>query len=277
MLKENNLNLKFDGFSSEIEIPSFEVTQFKRKKHDYCIAVFCLNEGEKFIGQISQMSNFAKIIDIIVADGGSTDGSVDDEFLRKNEITALLTISSRSGLSSQMRMAFAWAMNKDYKGVVVIDGNGKDEVNAIPNFIELLNQGFDHIQGSRFIPGGKAINTPLSRLAALKLIHSPLISIASKTHQTDTTNGFRGYSRKLLLDPQVNIFRNVFVSYELHYHLAIEAGRSSSFTTIETPVIRRYPKIGKTPTKISPIRGNAKVLKILINAVLGKYRIKEFS
>ena len=33
----------------------------------------------------------------------------------------------------------------------------------IPKFIEKLEQGYDFVQGSRFIKGGKAINTPFIR------------------------------------------------------------------------------------------------------------------
>jgi dolichol-phosphate mannosyltransferase len=40
---------------------------------------------------------------------------------------------------------------------------------------------------------------------------------------------------------------------------------------IETPVTRRYPASGKTPTKISPVRGNLRVLRTLAAAVLGRF------
>ena len=156
-----------------------------------------------------------------------------------------------------------------------MDGNGKDGVKGLPSFISLLEDGYDHIQGSRYISGGYHENTPLSRHLALKFLHAPLISWASKTKQTDTTNGFRGYSARLLADNNICVFRNVFQTYELHYHLAIEAGRRADLKTIETPVTRVYPKKGKTPTKISPIRGQFKVLLILLKAVFGMYRVKE--
>src|SRR5205807_113700 len=121
-------------------------------------------------------------------------------------------------------------------------------------------------QGSRFIKGGRAINTPLERLIAVRLIHAPLISLASRHRHTDTTNGFRAYSKRLLLDPEIAVFRDIFKTYELHYHLAIESARTKRFKLIETPVTRRYPEKGKTPTKISPVKGNAHVLGILIKA-----------
>jgi hypothetical protein len=161
-------------------------------------------------------------------------------------------------------------LDEGYDGMIVIDGNGKDDVAAIPRFIELLDAGFDHIQGSRYIPGGQGINTPVSRTIGLRLLHAPLISLAARRRYTDTTNGFRAYSRRLLSDSRVRPLRDVFVGYELHYYLAIRAARLG-FRCAETPVVRRYPDHGTTPTKISPIAGNLRVLVTLLEAVLGRF------
>lgn len=256
------------------DFPDFKEKTYFNKQNKYCICVFVINEGEKIQKQLGHMSKFRRQIDIIVADGGSTDGSLDDATLKSAGVRTLLTKIGKGKLSAQMRMAFAWALNEGYEGVVVVDGNGKDDISAIPNFIELLDQGYDHIQGSRFIPGGQAINTPLARELALHMIHAPLISLASKKRHTDTTNGFRGYSSKLLGDNKIDIFRSIFQTYELHYYLAIESSRRRNFRTAETPVTRAYPARGKTPTKISPIRGNLGILMILARAVAGRYRTK---
>lgn len=254
------------------QVPSFTAVEFSPKKHKYCVFIFVINEGQRVQKQLERMAPLADQIDIVVADGGSTDGSLEPDFLKRVRVTALLTKTGKGKLSAQMRMAFAWALTAQYEGVVVVDGNGKDDISAVPNFIGLLDQGFDHIQGSRFIPGGKAINTPLERVIGLHLLHAPLISLASGRRHTDTTNGFRGYSARLLADPEINIFRDVFQTYELHYYLAIEASRRKQYRTTETPVTREYPKKGKTPTKISPLKGNAHVLKVLFKAAAGQYR-----
>ncbi len=254
------------------QIPDFEELQLRKKQHPYCVCVFVINEGQKIQKQLKRMKSYSNLIDIVIADGGSTDGSLDKEFLNTVNVRALLTKTGPGKLSAQMRMALAWALSEGYEGVVVVDGNGKDDISAIPKFVELLDQGYDHIQGSRFIKGGHAINTPLERLVAVRLVHSPLISLAARHRHTDTTNGFRAYSAALLKDPEIAIFRDVFQTYELHYHLAIESARAKKFKLIETPVTREYPKKGKTPTKISPIKGNAHVLGVLVKAARRKYR-----
>lgn len=255
------------------QVPGFNLIEFATKHHKYCICVFVINEGKKVQTQLKKMQKYADKIDIIVADGGSTDGSLERDFLKSVNVRTLLTKTGPGKLSAQMRMAFAYTLDQGYEGVVVVDGNGKDDISAIPDFIHLLDQGYDHIQGSRFIEHGKAINTPIERLFAVRLLHSPLISLVAHHRHTDTTNGFRAYSIKLLKDSEVAVFRDIFQTYELHYHLAIESGRSEKFKLIEIPVTRSYPKKGKTPTKISPIKGNAHVLGVLFKAVRGKYRL----
>ncbi len=255
----------------EREVPSHRLDRLRDRSSDIAVVVFVINEGEKVRKQLVRMRDACEGLDVVVADGGSTDGSLDLAFLREAGVSALLTKTGPGKLSAQMRMAFDFALREGYSGVIAIDGNGKDGVDAIPEFARLLRSGYDHIQGSRFIPGGEAINTPLSRLIGLKVLHAPLISWASGVRQTDTTNGFRGYSRRLLEDAEVDVFRDVFQTYELHYHLAIEAGRLARFSLIETPVTRAYPK-GKVPTKISPIKGNAHVFGVLLKAVRGEYR-----
>ena len=220
--------------------------------------------------QLAGMATLAGLVDIVVADGGSTDGSLAPNTLDAFRLRALLVKQGPGKLSAQMRMAIDFAMGEGYDGLIVIDGNGKDDYSAIPRFVELLDAGYDHIQGSRYVPGGQGINTPVSRTIGVKLLHAPLISLAAGTRYTDTTNGFRAYSRRLLTDPRVQPLRDVFMAYELHYYLAIRAARLGMRVT-ETPVTRRYPETGKTPTKISPIRGNLLILRTLAAAALGKF------
>lgn len=252
------------------QVPNYITNEIAPKQSKYCVCIFVINEGNKIRKQLEIMRDIAQKIDIIIADGGSTDGSLELDFLHSMSVRTLLTKQDQGKLSAQMRMAFAYALLEGYEGIITIDGNNKDDPTAIDAFIQALDQEYDHIQGSRFIKGGKAINTPFARYWAVRLIHAPLISLAAGFLYTDTTNGFRGYSRKLLLDTKVAPFRDVFNAYELHYYLAIRSIRLG-YRAKEIPVTRQYPAKGPTPTKISPIKGNLLVLKTLFKACLHQF------
>lgn len=250
-------------------IPTFHVGYERGKRNRYTICVFVINEGEKVRKQLLRMKDYSGQVDIIIADGGSTDGSFDGGILEEAEVTALLVKTGAGKLSAQMRMGLSWCLDQGYDGVITIDGNGKDGIDAIPKFLALLEEGYDHLQGSRFISGGHHENTPSARYWGVKLLHAPLISFAAGFRYTDTTNGFRAYSRRFLMDPRVQPFRECFTAYELHYYLAIRAAQLG-FRCLEVPVSRIYPR-GKVPTKIKGFRGNLIVLSTLWKAVRGKF------
>lgn len=254
-------------------VPEYRVDWQAPRARRWAICVFVINEGEKVRKQLRAMKAYSGLIDLVVADGGSSDGSLDPELMKECGAAALLVKTGAGKLSAQMRMAFDHCMNSGYDGVVVIDGNGKDGLDAIPAFVAALEEGWDHVQGSRFIPGGHHENTPLSRYLAVNLLHAPLLSLASGFRYTDTTNGFRAYSRRLLLDPRVDVFRPCFDRYQLHYHLALEAARLG-FRVKEVPVSRVYPATGKTPTKIKGFGGLFAVLRQLVDVCLGRYRMR---
>ena len=252
------------------QVPTFRTEIIRPKRNRYAVCVFVINEGERLHSQLAKMQPFAESFDIIICDGGSTDGSVEPAVVGPFGVNTVLVKTGPGKLSAQMRMGMAFALARGYDGIIVIDGNDKDDPSAIPRFAERLDAGWDHIQGSRFVPGGKAINTPTSRYYAVRVLHAPMIAWAAGFRYTDTTNGFRGYSRKFLLDPRVAPFRELFVGYELHYYLAIRAARLG-FRVKEVPVTRAYPDKGAVPTKIKGWRGNGLVLQTLFRACAGVY------
>jgi hypothetical protein len=211
----------------------------------------------------------ASIVDIILIDGGSTDGSLAVDTLQDLEVRGLLVKTGPGKLSAQLRCAYAFALDHGYDGIVTIDGNDKDDPEAIPRFIDALNDGVDFVQASRFISGGTAENTPKSRDIAIRFIHAPTLSLASGYRWTDTTQGFRGYSRKMLLDPRIAPFRDIFSKYELLAYLSCRVPQCG-FRCLELPTVRRYPK-GEVPTKISSFKGNLELIAVLFSASFGFY------
>src|SRR5262245_15541570 len=137
------------------QVPEHRAAELATRRTRYAVCVFVLNEGARLHAQLERMRPYSDLADIIVADGGSTDGSVEPETLRRLGVNALLVKTGPGRLSAQMRMALGFALGRGYEGVITIDGNNKDDPAAIPAFIEALDGGCDHVQGSRFIRGGR--------------------------------------------------------------------------------------------------------------------------
>lgn len=255
------------------QVPATEVSLWQGKQHAYCVVIPVINEGERIKSLLKRMmlNQISALADIIIVDGGSTDGSLEFDDLIRVDVRGLVVKKGAGKLSAQLRCAYAFALDQGYEGIVTIDGNDKDDPEAIPRFIDALKQGVDFVQASRFLPGGTAENTPKSRDLAIRFIHAPCLSLASGFKWTDTTQGFRAYSRRMLVSSKIAVFRDVFINYELLAYLSWQAPRSG-FACMELPTVRRYPK-GEVPTKISAFRGNLEVFLTLLKVCLGKYRV----
>jgi len=252
-------------------VPAFDTPLWLGRQHPWCVVIPVVNEGERIKNLLSSMADIKieDIADIIIVDGGSTDGSLALDSLQQKGVRGLLVKTAPGKLSAQLRCAYAFALDQEYEGIVTIDGNDKDDPEAIPRFVEALKQGFDFVQASRFIAGGVADNTPKSRDFAIRFIHAPMLRLFSGFRWTDTTQGFRAYSRKMLLDPAIAPFREVFMTYELLAYLSYRVPRLG-YRCQELPTTRRYPK-GDVPTKISGFKGNLLVLQVLFRACSGIY------
>jgi glycosyltransferase involved in cell wall biosynthesis len=253
------------------QVPPHTIHTGRPRASDACVVIPVLNEGDRIQSLLRRMHALGihNRADILIADGGSTDGSLAAPFLRSVGVRSLIVKRGPGKLGAQLRCAYAFALREGYEQIITIDGNDKDDPDAIPAFIADLKAGHDFVQASRFLPGGVAENTPMSRWLAIRLVHAPLLRLASGFRWTDTTQGFRGYSRRLLLHPGVKPFREVFDRYELLCYLSYRAPRLG-LRCVERPTARRYPK-GEVPTKISAVRGNLDVLKTLLAVCRGKY------
>jgi dolichol-phosphate mannosyltransferase len=229
-----------------------------------------INEGERIRAELqkAQSFNVGNLCDIIICDGGSTDGCTDN--LAALGVSVLLTKLGPGKQGAQLRMGFWWVLQRGYGGFVTIDGNNKDSIEDVSKFIAKLDEGYDYVQGSRFITGGRAINTPFIRYVSVRMLHAPIISLTAGETFTDTTNAYRAYSRKYITHPQVQPFRDIFVTYELLAYLSVRASQLN-LKTCEVPVTRAYPSRCKTPTKISFFKDNGNLLWILFNNMRGGY------
>jgi dolichol-phosphate mannosyltransferase len=252
------------------------INELGLKNSNAVLIIPVLNEGERIMNQLSEIIQIKKRnFDVVIVDGGSTDGSISSMLTSySNLLRTVLVVPDSKGLSHQLRVAFEYCLRENYEYFVTMDGNNKDDVNGIELIIKKLEDGFEYIQGNRFLSTHGSRSTPLHRTLAIKLIHDPVVSVAARKKFTDTTNGFRGFSRSLLENRKVNIFRNIFVKYELITYIPIRVGQLK-LKSCDVPVIRSYPLNSKIPTKISGFKNHFNLINTLFLSAIGYYNPKD--
>lgn len=259
-------------YGGRMGVPAFAYEEYAPKTKEYVVLIPVINEGERILKELyrAYKHQIADHADIVICDGGSTDGSTAARKLKKLRVNTLLVKKDKGKQGAQLRMGIYWALKRGYKGIITIDGNYKDSIEDVPRFIQKLEEGYDFVQGSRFIKGGRAVNTPMSRLLAVRLLHAPVISVTAGQKFTDTTNAYRAYSARYLKDERVAPLRDVFMTYELLAYLSVRATQLG-YRACEIPVKRVYPKKGAVPTKISFLKGNTELIRILFKNYRGAY------
>lgn len=125
--------------------------------------------------------------EIIVVDGGSTDGTV--EFCTQEGYTVFQ--QTRRGYGAAIREAIERA-----QGDLLIefqpDGNSLSE--NVPRIVEKLKEGYDLVVGSRYIGGAKSYDDDaLTRIG--NRIFTSLTNILFGSTYSDALIGFRGFRR----------------------------------------------------------------------------------
>ena len=208
-------------------------------------------------------------VDYVVVDDGSTDATTQIiESFRSHNIKTIRH-PTRRGVGSAIRTAVTYGMDKNYDILVIMAGNDKDNPDEIPSLVEpILKEGFDLVQGSRYLKGGTAGgHMPFYRRLAVRL-HSWLISLITGKKMTDSTNGFRAIRLSMFRDSRINIHQQWLDGYELEPYILYKA-LTLGFKVKEVAVTKIYPPKKLGYTKMRPFFGWWSILKPLVYLGLG--------
>ena len=130
-------------------VPDYTAVEFEGRRHDYCLLIPVINEGARILTELgrAQKAGIDQLCDIVICDGGSTDGSMKRETLALYHVNTLLTKTGPGRQGAQLRMGMYFALDRNYKGILTIDGNNKDSIEDVPEFIAKLQEGYDLVQG----------------------------------------------------------------------------------------------------------------------------------
>jgi dolichol-phosphate mannosyltransferase len=183
----------------------------------------------------------------VVDDGSTDDGPAEAERAGGQVIRH----GANRGIGAAIRSGLLAARDAGCDVVVVMAASGKDRPEEIPALLAKIDEGYDYVQGSRFLAGGASVNLPLARGILIHLF-TFAFRVLSGFRGTDVTNGFRAYRLSLLDDPRIRIEQSWLDRYELEYYIHWKA-ITLGYRICEVPVSKTYPTGTKNYSKIRPV------------------------
>ncbi len=178
-----------------------------------------------------------------------------DEASRKVQVpVTIIENPERKGIGYAIKQGYRYAFSKGFELIIVMAGNGKDDPKEIPRLTTpIVRNGFEYIQGSRFLHGGRRDKTPFLRGLFIRLF--PLVwTILVGVRCTDVTNGFRAYKASILKDSRVNVWQSWLDNYQLEYYLHYKV-LTLGYRFAERPVSKSYRhKRRRRYSHISPLK-----------------------
>ena len=205
------------------------------------------NEGPVIADLVRRMPR-GLVAEVIVGDDASTD---DGPRLARDAGATVVSHERRRGAGAAIRSGLFTAREHGHGVAVVMAGNGKDDPAEIARVVAPLADGYDYVQGSRFLRGGSFRNLPRSRFLMIKA-YTLAFRVLTGFHATDVTNGFRAYRLALLDDPRIRLEQDWLDGYELEYYLHYRA-ITLGYRVVEVPVSKNYIPGKRDYSKMRPV------------------------
>lgn len=166
---------------------------------------------------------------ITIIDSNSTDNTqkIVNSFSNKNVL--LITQKYKKGIGNAYKKAFKLLQKKDVYAIITMDADGQHDLQFINKAIILLNQEYNYINASRFLPESKIQDTKYKR-KKLTVVLNYLLKLKSseikKMNITDISSGLQcirydvfkqldidalpdGYEFQIDLKKQIANFKNI--------------------------------------------------------------------
>ena len=192
------------------------------------IQVPCFNE-EKFIGetinQLPRSIDGIESVEILIIDDGSTDKTIDEAI--KANVDHVISHSKRKGLAKAFKTGLESSLEKGADIIVNTDADNQYKSEYIPSLIKPIMDG-----SSEMVIGVRDTDSIEHFSRSKKILQklgSKVVRILSGSNISDTTSGFRAYSRESAMR------LNQFNEYTYTLDTIIQAGHKN-ITMTSVPI-----------------------------------------
>jgi dolichol-phosphate mannosyltransferase len=199
--------------------------------------------------------------EILVIDDCSTDQTYAEA---KNACATVIHHERNMGVGAAIRTGIDYALTTHYDVVAIISGDDQHDPNDLYGLFEKIAQGYDFVQGSRYLGG---LNSPNIRWfrRSLTQLYAIIFRILTGFPCTDATNGGRAFRTRIFEEKKIDIWQDWLNTYELEPYLLYQAVKKGCKIT-EAPMKVIYH--GQGTTKMKPFRDWWRILRPMVYVAL---------
>lgn len=156
------------------------------------IIVPAYNEEENIVAVIEELKSVYPQYDYVIVNDGSLDKT---SHICKEQGYNLISLPLNLGLSGAFRSGMKFAYRNGYDCALQFDADGQHDPQYIETMLRQMEEnGSDIVIGSRYVQDKKTF----SLRAAGNSVIDAFIAVTTGTKLTDSTSGFRLYSRRII-------------------------------------------------------------------------------
>lgn len=194
------------------------------------------NEEDSLPATLAEVKAKAPGVDLLIVDDGSRDGT---SRVARAAGVAVVRHPVNLGVGGALQTGFRWAVAHGYDVGVQLDADGQHDPAYLDVLLAPVVEGRCDVSiGSRFVEA-TGYRAPLNRRLGMKLFQA-VVKLAIGRRITDTTSGFRAYSR-----PVMQVCQHEFPKDFPDAPLLIGLARRG-FRLDEVPVVMRERQAGRS-------------------------------
>jgi dolichol-phosphate mannosyltransferase len=203
-----------------------ELQPVERNTLLYSVLIPAYNEEKNIIPTLERLAAALRAesipFELLVVNDNSTDNTVAVIEEKSKDIPEIHLVHNwpPGGLGRAIRCGL-----HHYRGEVlaVVMADSSDNPNDVVRCYRKIEEGYDCVFGSRFMPGGSVTHYPPVKLVVNRIVNR-MMQLLFLTHHNDLTNAFKVYRR--------HVIQSILPLQAAHFNITIEMSLSS--------LIRRY-------------------------------------